>query len=102
MTCFNFNITGNGNAAPQGVKFPGAYRMNDPGLHFDIKSNGPYPTLGPQIYKSTHDVILEPKERIIVSPTDKGEEADAAYYEQQDGALKQLGALISYIVSIGG
>jgi hypothetical protein len=101
MTCFNFKITGSGTATPKGVKFPGAYKRDDTGLHFDINSTEPYPTLGPALYKSMYDVRLEPREHVVISPTGKGEEADAAYYERQDGALKQLGALIARLVSIG-
>jgi len=102
MTCFNFKVTDGGNATPKGVKFPGAYQKNDPGLHFDINSHDPYPTLGPPVYKSKYDVKLEPKERTVISPTGKGEKADDAYYEQQYEALKKLEALISYFVSMGG
>jgi hypothetical protein len=102
MTCFNFKVTGDGKATPKGVKFPGAYNKNDAGLHFDVDSHDTYPTLGPRVYKSTYDVKLEPKERTIISPTGEGEEADAAYYGRQAEELKRLGALISYIVSIGG
>jgi cellulase len=32
--CFNVEILGNGNATPAGVKFPGAYQPNDPGVKF--------------------------------------------------------------------
>jgi hypothetical protein len=102
MTCFNFKVTGNGNATPKGMKFPGAYQKNDPGLHFDVDSKGSYPTLGQSAYKSAYDVKLEPKEHTIVSPTGQGEGADAAYFERQNAALKGLGAMISYIVSLGG
>lgn len=102
MTCFNFKITGDGNATPEGVKFPGGYHTTDPGLHFDVDSTDPYPTVGPPVYQSMYEVNLEPKEHTIISPTGQGEEADAAYFEKQDGALKKLETLISYIVSLGG
>ena len=102
MTCFNFKVTGNGTATPEGVKFPGGYHKTDPGLHFDVNSTGPYPTVGPPVYKSMYDVQLEPKAPTIISPTGQGDAADAAYFERQDEALKQLETLISYIVAMGG
>lgn len=34
--CINFKITGNGNAKPSGVKFPGAYKRTDPGILVNI------------------------------------------------------------------
>lgn len=34
--CINFKITGNGNARPSGVKFPGAYKRTDPGILVNI------------------------------------------------------------------
>jgi len=102
MTCFNFKVTGTGNATPKGVKFPGAYNKADPGLHFDVNSTDPYPPVGPPVYQSTYDVTLEPKEHTIISPTGQGEAADTAYFERQDGARKQLETFISYIVARGG
>jgi hypothetical protein len=102
MTCFNFKVTGKGDATPSGVKFPGAYHADDAGLHFDIQSNKTYPALGPAVYKSKYDVELEPKEHVVISPTGKGEEADAAYYQTQNRVLQQQGALTSYFDSIGG
>ncbi|GAB1317941.1 hypothetical protein MFIFM68171_08151 [Madurella fahalii] len=102
LTCFNFKITGNGDATPKGEKFPGAYKVDEPGFHFDVKSNETYPTVGPALYKSSYTVELEPKERVVISPTGQGEEADTAYYNTQYDVLAQQGAMTSYFDSIGG
>jgi hypothetical protein len=102
MTCFNIKVTGNGNATPKGVTFPGAYHKDDLGLHWDINSTDPYPTVGPPLYKSSYNVALQPKEPTMISPTGQGEAADTAYFAKRDAALSQLEALIAYIVSIGG
>lgn len=102
LTCFNFKITGDGEATPKGEKFPGAYKVNEPGFHFDLKSNETYPTVGPALYKSGYSIDLEPKERVVISPTGQGEEADTAYYNAQYNVLAQQGAMTSYFDSIGG
>jgi hypothetical protein len=34
--CFNVDITGNGNAVPEGVTFPGSYKRDDPGVKFNL------------------------------------------------------------------
>jgi lytic cellulose monooxygenase (C1-hydroxylating) len=36
--CYNVEISGNGNAEPEGVKFPGAYKRNDPGVAFALRN----------------------------------------------------------------
>ena len=36
ISCLNVNVLGNGNAEPKGVKFPGAYKANNPGLKINI------------------------------------------------------------------
>ena len=102
MTCFNVKVTGSGNATPQGVSFPGAYRKTDAGLRWDVNSTEPYPTLGPSLHKSAYDVKLEPKQRTIISPTGEGEAADQAYFERQDGARKGMESFIALIVARGG
>ena len=100
--CYNFKVTGDGDSTPPGVKFPGAYDTAAPGLNWDLNSTEPYPTVGPDLYVSEYEVELEPKEKVIISPTGEGEEADAAYYDQQYELLKVLGDLVSYFDSIGG
>lgn len=37
--CFNVQITGEGNATPEGVKFPGGYPKNDAGVGFILAGN---------------------------------------------------------------
>jgi hypothetical protein len=37
--CFNLDISGTGNAAPSGVKFPGGYKENEPGVVFRLSGN---------------------------------------------------------------
>jgi hypothetical protein len=34
--CFNVDITGDGTQTPAGVKFPGGYRREDPGVAFNL------------------------------------------------------------------
>ena len=36
--CFNVEISGNGNAAPEGVTFPGGYKRMDPGVAFVLRN----------------------------------------------------------------
>jgi len=36
--CFNVQISGNGNATPQGVTFPGGYKRDDPGVKFNLRA----------------------------------------------------------------
>lgn len=102
LTCFNFKVTGDGDATPEGEKFPGAYDMDAPGLNWNLNSTEPYPTVGPELYVSEYEVDLEPRERVVVSPTGEGEEADAEYYEKQYEALEMQGNITSYFDSIGG
>jgi lytic cellulose monooxygenase (C1-hydroxylating) len=37
--CFNVEISGEGNATPQGVQFPGGYKRDDPGVKFNLYVN---------------------------------------------------------------
>jgi len=53
IQCFNIEVLGGGDAEPEGVTFPGAYRQfkQEPGLYFDIWRNvHPYPIPGPELY----------------------------------------------------
>lgn len=102
MTCFNLKVTGDGDATPQGAKFPGAYDMDAPGLNWDLNSTDPYPLVGPALYKSKYTVDLEAKEPTVVSPTGDGEDADDAYYQKQYKVLAAQGEVVSYFESIGG
>ncbi|CAI4213621.1 unnamed protein product [Parascedosporium putredinis] len=88
MTCFNFEVLGDGNSQPAGMPFPGAYEKDAPGLWFDLTSDASYPPAGPPLYKSEYTVELEPNEFVILSPTNQGAEADAAYHEAQGRVLK--------------
>lgn len=105
MTCFNVRVTGDGDAQPKGVRFPGAYRADEPGIRFDVRGGEDgrrYTPLGPKVYKSRYSVQLPEKEVTVVSPTGGGEEADAAYYQAQNVFLERQGAITSYFDSIGG
>ncbi|KAK5662223.1 hypothetical protein OQA88_8128 [Cercophora sp. LCS_1] len=102
LTCFNFKVVGDGKATPKGAKFPGAYKVDEPGFHFDLKSKEPYPPVGLPLYKSQVQVNLEPKKQVVVSPTGQGEAADKTYYETQYKVLEQQGGMTSYFDSIGG
>ncbi|KAI0117006.1 glycoside hydrolase family 61 protein [Daldinia grandis] len=53
MTCYQITVTGGGSANPAGVKFPGAYSANDPGIKVDIWGNGftEYKIPGPAVYQ---------------------------------------------------
>jgi len=108
MTCFNFNVTGGGNATPKGTTFPGAYALSDPGFHFDIydtNSTASYPSVGPAAYKSTipgSEAGGPAKERVVISPTGQGAEADTRYYRQQNAAIQRQVAMDAWFDSMGG
>jgi len=107
MTCFNFNITGDGTATPKGAKFPGAYAADEPGFHFDIyddKSKAPYPAVGPPLFKSSAVAGRgsAPKSRVVLSPTGQGPAADAAYYKMQNAAIARQAAIDEALDAIGG
>ncbi|KAE9964542.1 hypothetical protein EG328_010369 [Venturia inaequalis] len=56
--CFNVEITGGGNVKPEGVKFPGAYQPNDPGVKFFLGQKEKwesYPVPGPPVYAGKYD-----------------------------------------------
>jgi AA9 family protein len=36
--CFNVEISGNGNAVPEGVTFPGGYKRDDSGVKFNLRT----------------------------------------------------------------
>ncbi|KXX76603.1 putative endo-beta-1,4-glucanase D [Madurella mycetomatis] len=101
MTCFNFNITGEGEATPAGHKFPGAYDMEDPALNWNLNSTEPYPMAGPARYVSSYNVELEPNEVVIISPTND-EEGDKRYFEAQNRTLEAQAGVTEYFDSIGG
>ena len=42
--CFNIQITGSGTSTPRGVKFPGGYAKNDPGVTFILGKTARYPS----------------------------------------------------------
>ncbi|KAG8946990.1 hypothetical protein FRC04_011286 [Tulasnella sp. 424] len=51
MSCYQLSVTGGGSANPPGVKFPGAYSANDPGILFNIYTSfTTYPIPGPTVY----------------------------------------------------
>ncbi|KAI0201178.1 glycosyl hydrolase family 61-domain-containing protein [Astrocystis sublimbata] len=103
MTCFNFKVTGDGTATPPGVKFPGGYKADEAGFKFDVYANATsYPYVGPEVYRSEKQVVLEPKGRVVVSPTGGNETQDEAYYLAQYEALRRQGEITSYFDSIGG
>ncbi|EHL03569.1 putative endo-beta-1,4-glucanase D [Glarea lozoyensis 74030] len=51
MTCYQVTVTGTGTANPAGVKFPGAYKANDPGIQINIYNNlQSYTIPGPAVW----------------------------------------------------
>lgn len=52
MECVHVKVTGSGSATlPAGVSFPGAYKAEDAGIHFDIYSGfSSYPIPGPKVW----------------------------------------------------
>ena len=113
MTCFNFNITGSGSAAPQGTRFPGAYAADEPGFHFDIyddKSTAAYPSVGPPLWRGAAGASTAPgsgpprveRNRVIISPTQRGAAADAEYYRWQNAAIARQVAIDTALDAIGG
>jgi len=57
--CFNVQISGNGNATPQGVTFPGGYKRDDPGVKFSLRATQEakdnYVIPGPPTYVGKYD-----------------------------------------------
>ncbi|CAJ2512216.1 Uu.00g052310.m01.CDS01 [Anthostomella pinea] len=62
MTCYQVTVTGGGSANPAGVKFPGAYNANDPGIKIDIWGSDfkEYTIPGPAVYGSLTGSYLLP------------------------------------------
>jgi len=102
MTCFNFEVSGDGTATPAGMAFPGAYKKDDPGLWFDLDSDADYPFAGPPLYQSEYDVELEPNLLVVLSPTGQGDEADKLYYEAQNRSLQFQVSINTQIDANGG
>ncbi|KAG8933850.1 hypothetical protein FRC03_010974 [Tulasnella sp. 419] len=51
MSCVQLNVTGGGSATPTTVKFPGAYGLEDPGIHWNLyTSYTTYPIPGPTVF----------------------------------------------------
>lgn len=51
MTCYQLNVGGSGTGNPPTVKFPGAYKANDPGIHYTLwLSQTTYQIPGPTPY----------------------------------------------------
>lgn len=51
MTCFQLTVSGGGSAAPDTVKFPGAYKASDPGILVNIHAKlSTYVAPGPTVY----------------------------------------------------
>ncbi|KAM7214904.1 Glycosyl hydrolase family 61 domain containing protein [Rhypophila decipiens] len=105
MTCFNFKVTGSGTATPKGVTFPGAYVKDESGFKYDVfntKTVLPYPPVGPALYKSSVSAQLTPKELVMISPTGKGDAADATYFKNQETVLKAQSATTEAFDAAGG
>jgi hypothetical protein len=104
--CVNLKVTGSGTATPAGVKFPGGYNANDPGLKYDVYANNtpalPFPPLGPAVYKSATTLHLDPKPLVQISPTGQGADQDAAYFAKQNQVLAAQATTVEYFDSIGG
>ncbi|KAK1751082.1 glycosyl hydrolase family 61-domain-containing protein [Echria macrotheca] len=110
MTCFNFRVTGGGDAEPSGVKFPGGYRADEKGMRFNVRNTTggvvvpgeKYTPLGPAVYTSKYGVDLAEKPVTVVSPTGGGAEADKSYWDAQQAFLETQGKIVSYFDSMGG
>lgn len=104
MHCFNFKVTGDGTASPKGVTFPGGYTKDEAGFKYDVfnETVSPYPPVGPVLYKANVRKALEPKERVVISPTGKGEASDKAYFELQDKVLAAQSATTEAFDAAGG
>jgi len=75
--CFNIEISGNGTSSPSGVKFPGGYSKNDPGVTFILGNQGKYASYtvpGPAVYKGKYDLpagskpVLTSEQRFVFPP----------------------------------
>jgi hypothetical protein len=103
LTCYNFEISGNGTATPSGRTFPGAYKKDEPGLWFDVlHSTDTYPGLSPPLYKSAYNADLKPNKFVILSPTGLGDAADQKYYAAQNESLAFQVQINTYIDANGG
>jgi len=92
--CFNIEITGNGNAVPEGVTFPGAYKTGDPGLTFApyfkhedpvqnaTAYNSRYVPPGPPKYNGKYDAPTGP--RPVVTTAEAGIYAPDLNVKYQD------------------
>lgn len=56
MSCFQVKVTSSGSQLPAGVKLPGAYNANDPGLKVDIHSQNfkSYTIPGPKVIDQSY------------------------------------------------
>jgi hypothetical protein len=103
MSCYNLNITGTGTAKPLGVKFPGAYKRDDPGVIFDIfVNNTNYPIPGPKVYQPSGMANpLKPNPQTVVSPLGNPD-ADALYRAAMETELAFFGSINNAIYKAGG
>jgi len=71
--CFNVEISGNGNATPEGVTFPGGYKRDDPGVKFNLRSSQEakdgYVIPGPPVYVGKHDPPVGPQPVVLAKDT---------------------------------
>jgi hypothetical protein len=75
--CFTIDITGQGTATPAGVKFPGGYKQEEPGVAFPLFALGGKPNTweryiipGPPLYKAKYEAPVGPAP--VVSDKDRG------------------------------
>jgi lytic cellulose monooxygenase (C1-hydroxylating) len=104
-SCYYIEVMGNGTATPPGVKFPGAYTGQEPGLHFNIfAGNKEYPIPGPRVYKPSG---LAPKlqQNVLkyISPTGTNNtKLDAEYLSNGAQEYKQWEQITDFFQAIGG
>jgi hypothetical protein len=102
-SCYNVRIAGKGTATPPGVTFPGAYKMTDPGIVFDIYQNKTeYPIPGPRPYVPKGPApILAVKAPRVISPMGDPV-ADAEYRKAMDSELQFFASIGNGIYALGG
>jgi len=72
--CFNVEISGNGNAEPEGITFPGGYKQTELGEAFALRNKNKWDTYvvpGPQLYQGKHESPTGAAR--VVAPLERGE-----------------------------
>jgi cellulase len=103
--CFNVEISGNGNAVPEGVTFPGGYKRNDSGVKFNLRTatqpdRDNYVIPGPPKYVGKYDPPVG--EKPVVSAQDTGAFPPEFEVKYQAYKLKADKSMLNSIETVNG